>query len=52
MSHVRLFYKVPSVNSDYNKSLLNRAVLNGLKLELKRSVIQFAPQTVEAQVIQ
>ena len=37
-----------TANRDYNESLLTSVVLNGLKPELKRSVIQFAPQTVEA----
>ena len=41
-------YQVPSANRDYNASLLTSVVLNGLKPELKRSVIQLAPQTVEA----
>ena len=35
-------------NRDYNESLLTSVVLNGLKPELKRSEIQFAPRTVEA----
>ena len=43
-----LLYQVPSANRDNNASLLTSVVLNGLKPELKRSVIQFAPQTVEA----
>ena len=37
-----------TADRDYNESLLTSVVLNGLKPELKRSVIQFAPQTVEA----